>query len=232
MIGLYRYEMHMHTVEGSLCARSTIEEMVRAYHEIGFAGAVVTNHFLHGNTAADRSLPWADFVKEYSRCWYEGQAVAKELDFDLLFGVEESYDAGKEILVYGLEPDFLLAHPELENGGLPAWSKAVREAGGVLIYAHPFRQRAYIPDGRVMPDLSMADGVEMHNRCNTEEDNAYTAGVFADAAFIKTAGSDWHKADFTAANGIELDHRVRTGKELAEALKAREHRLLAADEIL
>lgn len=222
---MYRYEMHMHTVESSLCGRSTIEEMVRAYHAIGFSGAVVTNHFLHGNTAADRSLPWADFVREYCRCWYEGQKVAKELDFDLLFGVEECYEAGKEILVYGLEPDFLLAHPELEQGRLADWSKAVREEGGVLIFAHPFRQRGYIPDGRVMPDLSMADGVELHNRCNTVEDNAYTAEVFGGADCLKTAGSDWHKADFTAANGIELDHRVRTGRELAEALKAGDFRM-------
>ena len=217
---MYRYEMHMHTIEGSLCGHSTIDEMVRAYHAKGYAGAVVTNHFIGGNTAVDRALPWEEIVKEYSRCWYEGQAAAKELDFDLLFGVEEGYGEGKEFLVYGLEPDFMLAHPELEHGGLAAWSKAVREAGGVLVYAHPFRQRGYIPDGRVMPDMSYADGVELYNFCNTEEDNDEAVRVFGEMDCIKVAGGDIHRADFEASWGIVSEKRLRTGKELAEALKS------------
>lgn len=216
---MYRYEMHMHTVEGSLCGCSTVEEMIRAFHALGYAGAVVTNHFLGGNTSVDRSQPWEKIVEEYSRCWYEGQALAKELDFDLLFGVEEGYGEAKEFLVYGLEPDFMLAHPELEHGGLPAWSKAVREAGGVLIYAHPFRQRAYIPDGRVMPDMAYADGVELYNRANTEEDNAEALRVFGETDCIRISGSDLHRAQFDGAWGIVSEKRLRTGKDLAEALK-------------
>ena len=222
---MYLYEMHMHTVEGSLCARSTIEEMIRAYHAKGFAGAVVTNHFIGGNTSVDRDLPWEEIVKEYSSCWYAGQAVAKELDFDLLFGVEEGYGEGKELLVYGLEPDFMLAHPELQHGGLAAWSKAVREEGGVLVYAHPFRQRGYIPDGRSMPDMAYADGVELYNLGNTEEDNDYAVDVFGDMNCIKVAGSDVHRAEFETAWGIASEKRLTTGKELAEALKTGSFRI-------
>ena len=228
---MYRYEMHMHTVESSLCGHSTIEEMVKAYHKLGFAGAVVTNHFIGGNTAVDRSLPWEQLVEEYSRCWYEGQKTARELDFDLLFGVEEGYGEGKEFLVYGLEPEILKAHPELRNGGLKVWSKVVREVGGVLIYAHPFRQRGYIPDGRVMPDMAWAEGVELYNRCNTDEDNAEAVRVFGGMNCIKTAGSDWHRDDFIEAYGIVSDKRLCTGKELAEALKAGEFRRWLGDKV-
>ena len=52
----YRYEMHLHTAPCSLCAVATMEEMVAACREKGYAGFVVTNHFYHGNTGIDRSL--------------------------------------------------------------------------------------------------------------------------------------------------------------------------------
>ena len=46
---MYRYELHMHTKEGSACAVSLVEDMIKQYVKIGFSGAVVTNHFIRGN---------------------------------------------------------------------------------------------------------------------------------------------------------------------------------------
>ena len=58
----YKYEMHSHTNACSACAVSTAEEMIQAAKEVGFAGIVFTNHFLHGNTAIDHNLPWEEFL--------------------------------------------------------------------------------------------------------------------------------------------------------------------------
>jgi hypothetical protein len=44
----YRYETHMHTAEGSRCARATAEEQVRFYIDRGFVGVGVPAHFLGG----------------------------------------------------------------------------------------------------------------------------------------------------------------------------------------
>ena len=52
---MYRYELHMHTKEGSACAVSLVEDMIKQYVKIGFSGAVVTNHFIRGNTCVSRS---------------------------------------------------------------------------------------------------------------------------------------------------------------------------------
>lgn len=222
---MYRYELHMHTVEGSACGKSTVHDMIRRYAQLGFAGAVVTNHFIGGNTSVDRKLPWEELVMQYSRAYYEGQETARALDFDLLFGVEEGYGKGKEFLAYGFEPDFLLERPFLRKAPVSVWSGELRKVGGFLAYAHPFRQRDYIIDPWAMPDMRFADGVEVYNRGNNPEDNQHAAAVFGPMDTIPIAGSDTHRTDFDDPSGIELHERVHTSAELAKKLHARDFQL-------
>lgn len=222
---MYRYELHMHTRQGSACAQTDIRDMLRAYAAMGYAGAVVTDHFIGGNTCVDRALPWAELIHAYSIAYRQGQAIAKELDFDLLFGVEEGYGGGKEFLVYGIEPEFLLERPFLRHAEVAVWSREVHAVGGVLIYAHPFRSRAYVTDPRAMPDMSLADGVEIFNAGNTPEDNAEAARVFGHADCIRIAGSDAHRPDIGHFCGVDLPHRVTTSAELAQMLKQRDFNL-------
>ena len=82
---MYRYELHMHTCMGSACARNTIEEMITAYKKAGYAGMAVTEHFIRGNTAVDRSLPWDELVTAYAAAYLKGREYAEKEDFDLLY---------------------------------------------------------------------------------------------------------------------------------------------------
>lgn len=222
---MYRYELHMHSREASACAGSDIHEMIRHYAKLGFAGAVVTNHFVGGNTSVNRKQPWEDIVRDYSRAYYEGLETARALDFDLLFGVEEGYSKGKEFLVYGIDPEFLLERPFLRKAPVETWYRETRQVGAFMAYAHPFRRRYYVVDPWAMPDLRWVDGVEVYNRGNTPEDNQQAAAVFGPMNLVELAGSDSHYADFDEAWGICLDHRVRTGPELAGALHRRDFSL-------
>ena len=222
---MYRYELHMHTAEASACARATIHDMIRRYAELGFAGAVVTNHFVGGNTCIDRKMPWEELVMAYSRAYYEGLETARELDFDLLFGVEEGYGDGKEFLAYGFEPEFLLERPFLRKAPVSVWSEELHKVGGFLAYAHPFRRRWYIPEPRVMPELSLADGVEIYNRGNDPEDNGYAAEIFGSMDITRIASSDTHDTGFDDPCGIELSERVRTSAELAKKLHSGDFQL-------
>lgn len=224
---MYLYELHMHSMEASRCASSSIHDMIRRYKEIGFSGAVVTNHFTGGNTSIDRELPWDKLAEEYCACYYDGLKTARELDFDLLFGVEQGYARGKEILVYGIEPQLMMEHPELRAADLPIWSRVVRSAGGFIALAHPFRSRYYIPDPMAMPDrLDLVDGFEAYNRCNAPGENREAMERISPTGLIAIAGSDWHDTNFNAANGVALQHRVRTSRELARLLKAGDFELI------
>ena len=46
----YRYDLHVHTYEGSACARSTGAELADFYKEKGYDGIVISDHFWRGNT--------------------------------------------------------------------------------------------------------------------------------------------------------------------------------------
>ena len=59
---MYKYDLHVHTKEGSACGRSTGAEMAEMYAREGYSGFVVTEHFYTGNTAVPRDLPWEEWV--------------------------------------------------------------------------------------------------------------------------------------------------------------------------
>ena len=224
---MYRYELHMHTKEASACAKDDIHAMLRHYASFGFSGVVVTNHFLGGNTCVDRSLPWEEVVAQYCAPYYAGLQTAKELGMDLFFGVEEGYGGGKEFLAYGIEPEFLLERPFLRGADISVWSREVHSVGGLLIYAHPFRDRWYVTDPNAMPDMSLADGVELYNFGNPPEQNEKAVAVFDKVDVIHTAGTDSHNAIFEYAWGVGFSEPVHTQGELVAALKRKEHTLLA-----
>ena len=217
---MYRYELHMHSKEGSACSGASIEEMLASYARLGYTGVAVTNHFFCGNTSADRSLPWAQFVDAYSRAYYEGQDAAQKLGLQLIFGVEEVYEAGKEILCYGFEPDFLKDRPFLKAAPLEVWSREVHSVGGFVAMAHPFRVRNYIPDPDKLPDLSLLDGVEVFNSGNKPEDNDKAKAYFADSHLVKIAGADAHGPLHGIGGSVMLPEVATNSAELAQILKA------------
>ena len=218
-IFMYKYNLHVHSMESSACAISTVTELIKKHKEIGFTGFALTNHFLHGNTAIDRTKAWKDFVKAYSKSYNSSLEIAQKLDFDLLFGIEEGYDRGKEFLVYGVSPEILLSHPELQNRGIENWSKVVRENNGFIAYAHPFRYRSYIPDPYSMPDISIVDCIEIYNMGNQPENNEMAAKTFKESGKILIAGGDLHSVNFNDSFGIKTNERIKTTEQLAEVLK-------------
>ena len=42
---MYKYEMHLHTSEGDEYADFSGAECVKMYHDAGYSGIVVTNHY-------------------------------------------------------------------------------------------------------------------------------------------------------------------------------------------
>ena len=57
----YLYDLHCHTKEGSKCGASSLSDMVKYYHEAGFAGFCVTDHFT-GNSTIPEEASWEERV--------------------------------------------------------------------------------------------------------------------------------------------------------------------------
>ena len=156
----YKYEMHLHTSEGSKCAENTGAEMARAHKEAGYTGIYVTNHAWGGNTAVDVHLPYKEWVKEFAKGYYAALEEGEKIGLQVFFGWEAGYD-GTEFLIYGLSVEWMLAHPQLWDASIEEQYKIVHDGGGAVMHPHPFREEWYIPEIRLFPEF--VDGVEIAN---------------------------------------------------------------------
>ena len=113
---MYKYETHLHTAPVSKCARASVRENLEYYKELGYDGVFVTNHFIDGNINADRSLPYDELIEFYCTDYEEAVRLSDEIGIKVFFGVELSY-GGTDFLVYGLDKEWYLSHPEIRDMG-------------------------------------------------------------------------------------------------------------------
>ncbi len=209
----YKYELHLHTSEISLCARATAAEQVEFYLEKGYAGICVTNHFINGVTHVPKDIPWADRVAGYYHGYELAAEAAKGTGMDVFFAWEYSIGGGTDFLVYGLGKEWLLENEQSLQLAPKAYLQYVREAGAVVVHAHPFREAGYIDMIRLMP--RDVDGVEIYNACRTEFENAMAKQYAGNYGLFCSAGSDNHVGRKLARlAGIEAPVRYTDMKTL------------------
>lgn len=221
----YKYEMHCHDRICSKCADSLPEEMAKAYFEAGYSGVAFTNHFLLGNTAVDLSLSWEEKMRAYYGAYLRAAAWAKGRDFTVFFGIEHKYGYGKEVLTYGIDLDFLLSHPGLERLPLREYARLVREHGGYVAQAHPFRRASYI-DPQVLPEAECLDAVETYNFCNQPKENLEAERFAEEHGLYGISGADAH-GDFEEGigrAGMAFPEKLTSSADLVQALRERRGR--------
>ncbi len=216
----YLYETHLHTREGSRCARADVAEQVKHYHELGYAGITVTDHFFsNGSCPIPPDLPWEERVRLYYRPYERACEEAKAYGLQVFFGIEHSYH-GNDFLVYGLTQEWMIAHPNFHTLPPIDFLRLVRAAGAVVIHAHPYRRAGYIDMIRLLPDE--VDGIEIFNACRPDLDNEL-ARVYAEAyGLAPCGGSDNHTARLPRYGGIRSPRRLEDAADMARAIVARE----------
>ena len=225
---MYRYETHLHTFPVSKCARATVRETLTFYKELGYAGVFVTNHFINGNINIDRSLPYAERIQFYFSDYEAAKALEEEIGIQVFPGVELSYK-GTDFLVYGLDKEWYLSHPEIEEISIKALLSLCAEAGGFVVQAHPFREAAYIDHIRLFPDS--VEAVEVHNAaCKNPIVNAM-AKIYAEHyGKIATAGSDNHLAHgVSALAGLSFDTKLESIADFIARLREGNFSIFAED---
>lgn len=231
---MYKYELHMHTSEGSQCGHSGGAEMVDFYISQGYSGLVVTDHFFHGNTAPSREFPWKDYIAAYAQGYYAAKKAAEGRDFDVFFGVEEKGAGWDEYIVLGLSPEWYAEHPELRELRGKPFLELVRNAGSFIIQAHPYRERNYMRDLIIWLNPDMVDAIEVRNCGNLIEYDRRAYEYAKPLGLPMTGGSDNHnaRAESPILSGIELPFRVRTLAELIEAIRGKKHTVIDLDRAL
>jgi hypothetical protein len=208
----YLYETHLHTAGVSKCAISGGADYIAGYKDKGYSGIIVTDHFFNANCALSRKLPWEEWVNRFCRGYEEAKEEGERQGLDVFFGWEETFDICDDYLVYGLGKEWLLEHPQVRNWTRGEQYRAVKEAGGCVVQAHPFRQRHYI--SRIILSAGCVDAVEAANGGNEDISADVLAYRYAQKlGKPMTAGTDIHDASIMRNRemfGVYLDRKLES----------------------
>jgi len=185
----YKYDTHVHTSPVSRCASASVRDTVEFYKEKGYDGIFITNHFLDGNINIEPTVPYRERIEFYCSDYEEAARIGEEIGLKVFFGVELSYK-GTDFLVYGLDKQWYLDHPEIMEMEKSTELPFMMEQGALVIQAHPFREAHYIDHIRLYPQC--VHGIETINAGRSDLCNDL-GNYYAEAyGFHKTAGSDNH----------------------------------------
>lgn len=223
----YKYETHLHTSEVSACARASAAEQVEFYAESGYAGIIVTDHFLNGNTTVPREgLTWKEKIEKFCEGYANALREGKKVGLDVFFGWEASY-GGTDFLTYGLSPSWLLRNEHIMD--MPYWDYLdyVRDEGGLVVHAHPFREAAYIKGGiKLMP--RKVDVIEIINANRTEFENRMAKEFAKNYGLAPFAGSDNHSAYAQKKlAGIKTKERIENIIDFIDIIQCGEYKIFS-----
>ena len=186
---MYRYETHLHTNPVSKCARATVGDSLQFYKSIGYDGVFITNHFIDGNINIDQSKSYAEKIQFYFSDYEAGLTIGKEIGIKVFCGVEQSYK-GTDFLIYGLDKEWFLRNPQIEQMTKRQELAYYMESGALVIQAHPYREAPYIDHIRLFP--RSVHGIEVFNATRTELENKMAKIYAENYGLLEFAGSDNH----------------------------------------
>ena len=215
---MYRIDAHIHTVISSACGALSPKEVVSYYKSLGYDGIVITDHFYLGNAPIDKSLPWEYWVHDYCNAYRETKREGDEQGLDVFFGWESTYNA-EDFLIYGLDEEWLVRHPEIITLDQRGQYELVHAEGGFVIQAHPMRERTYMTEIKLHP--YHCDAWEIAN-CGNQPYQDLLAKIYAEKYGLHvTAGSDTHKIyPGLPRFGIETERRITSIEDYCDIIRS------------
>jgi predicted metal-dependent phosphoesterase TrpH len=190
-----KIDLHVHASERSRCARAGEEEMIQAAIARGLDGLAFTDH---------HSLVPSGRLEDLNR---------KYAPFRVFGGVEVSVEEEEDLLVLGVY-DLAL---ESRDWAYPALHAFVRQWGGLLILANPFRFH-----DTIALDLEQCppDAIELRSK-NTRADDEAKICRTAEAHGIRLiCTSDAHRAKHVGLYYSHLNRTPCNERELVDILRA------------
>ncbi len=220
----YLYEMHLHTHETSNCANIAGKVAVEEYINAGYDGIVVTDHLSPSTYMkyGRELLPWKKKIDFFLR-GYKTVKKASAGRINVLLGMELRFrtsEGDNDYLVYGINEDFLYAHPDLLEMNIRNFYSLAKENGFLVFQAHPFRI------GMKVTNPKYLDGVEIFNgnpRHNSSNDIAEMWAKKYD--LLATSGSDYHELEDLGSGGIWFNKEIKDNKTLVEELIKRDYEI-------
>ena len=220
---MHLYETHLHTYPVSKCSISDVAEVVNFYKELGYTGIFITNHVLDGNINPDRELPYEEKINFYFSDYEHAKKLGEEIGLDVFFGAELSYK-GTDFLIYGLDKEWFLSHPEIMRMSKTEELTLMANEGALIIQAHPFREASYIDHIRLYP--RHVHGIETINANRTEFENDMAKLYAKNYYLLPFAGTDNHRGKAqTKLAGIKLSSKIESEYDFVQRIKNGEHKV-------
>ena len=214
-------ETHCHTAEVSACGKMPAAVAVEKYLKSGFTTLVITNHLSPATFDPERKYTGGDDWKSKIDYFFAGVELAEKLaegtGLNILWGVEWRKDGTtNDYLIYGLPKSFYYEYEDMIYDEIKNVSAKVREAGGLIFQAHPFR------NGMEITKPEYLDGVEVYNGSyGKNESRNDVANFWADKFGLKKiSGNDCHREEQPLFGGIETDFPITSNEHLLEVLKS------------
>ena len=210
-------DLHAHTSGISTCCRVPAPEIIKAAQNAGIDGIVLSNHYQRSYV---KNNDPAAFAERYVNEYYYTKECGDAAGFRVFYGMEVTMElhSNAHILVYGVNPSFTLQHPDVYAMTMADLYALVKENGGMLVQAHPFR------NGKdVLQDLAYLDGVEANSHPLYDATHFDRLTEIAQSReLILTSGGDYHADTHRPHCGTCLPDSIETTEDLCAFLKTTE----------
>lgn len=215
----YKYEVHMHTFEASKCGVTPGADYIAEFIKKGYDGIIITDHFFYGNTRPSREQPWEDYVEEFCKGYEAAKAEGDRQGLKVFFGWENSQRVD-EYLTYGPDKAWLKAHPEIRDADHNEYLRLIHEAGGLVVEAHPFRERGYVDIVKIHP--YQCDAMEVANFGNPPYQDIMAYNYCKDRGIVMTSGTDLHNVVNLENSpcGMVFDEPLNSIQDYVERIKS------------
>jgi predicted metal-dependent phosphoesterase TrpH len=182
-------DLHIHS-NVSPCSNLDMRDIIECSYSCGINGIALTDH---------------NSIEGYERI----RKIGDELDVAVFLGYELQVKEG-ELLIYGIDKVLPI--------NLPAFLviKIIRNLGGVVIAAHPFRRFLTSLEEKIY-NLDL-HGIEVSDRLNYSlNSRAITAAKKMDVAML--AGSDAHNINEIGWCATEFQKKINSTEELVKEIE-------------
>lgn len=218
---MFKYDIHVHTMETSRCGYVKAAETVKKYSALGYSGICITDH-LHDLyiSLMDCHDDWQLCMNRYMYGYNEAKKAGDALGMDIIFGIELRFpENDSDYLIYGVDEAWLRANPYVCHMDHEAFFKKFGSEV-LIIHAHPYR---YCDE--VFYDC--VHGLEVAN-CNPRHPNRNELALALAKAhpnLIRMCGSDAHRPGDEGQAAVLFERRVRDSCEFKSAVESGDFRL-------
>ena len=201
---MYKYELHLHTMETSRCGHVRAADQVRTYHRLGYQGLCVTDH-LHNTyiDLMDCHDDWHECVRRYLYGYHLAKEEGERLGMDIIFGVELRFPENEsDYLIYGIDEQWLYDHPYVCRMDHKSFFDQFKDQV-LIIHAHPYRNCDEVFYDCVH-GLEVVNGNPRHQNRN----ELALALAKANPHLYRTVGSDAHRVGDEGRAALLSDVRI------------------------